>query len=90
MGNSLNSQPIESNVDAIESLDETFKMSIAYPSAGVQIADIDRLCENATTGISSSKKAMRKNDGDFYQVCSANNLRISLIRYLPIYTVRFT
>jgi hypothetical protein len=68
MGNSLNSQPIESNIDVIEYLDEAVEMSCTAPSLDIQCAEILQLWENSTTGIMSSKKSIRKNDGDFYQV----------------------
>ena len=68
MGNSLNSQPIESSVDEIVKFDDVVEMSTSSPSLDIQNAETIQLWENPTSGITSSKKSMRKNDGDFYQV----------------------
>lgn len=69
MGNSLNSQPIENNIDVVENLDEAVEMTKASLSFDIQSAETFHLWENLTTSITSSKKSMRKDDGDFYQVC---------------------
>jgi hypothetical protein len=68
MGNSLNSQPIENNIDVIENLDEAVEMSCTATPLDIQSAEIFQLWENSTTGFIGGQKSKRKNDGDFYQV----------------------
>jgi hypothetical protein len=85
MGNSLNSQPIESSVDEIVKFDDVVEMSTTSPSLDIQNAEIIQLWENPTSGITSSKKSMRKNDGDFYQVRWVNlTFTNSGCKYLPL------